>query len=112
MRENRWEFAQGKPYSQNIYQYFGEISAEDVAQKAVNHWYDAIRKYNWSNPEASTFSQLVWKSTSQVGFGVASSQPSKSIVVANYWPKGNIYHVGSTSDRDKYFKANVLPEYP
>jgi hypothetical protein len=51
--------------------------------------------------------QVVWRSTNEIGIGVAS-EGTKSVVVANYWPKGNIYNVGD-GDRGKYFKDNVFP---
>lgn len=72
LRENKWEFAEGQEYSQNIFQYFGKVLANDVIRKAIDNWYEAMGKYNWNNPEASTFSQLVWKSTTHIGIGVAS----------------------------------------
>lgn len=78
-----------------------------MIRKAVDNWYEAISKFNWNNPEASTFSQLIWKSTTHIGIGVAN-KGSKSVVVTNYWPKGNIYNIGP-GDRGKYFKDNVLP---
>jgi hypothetical protein len=42
-----------------------------------------------------------------MGIGVAS-KGTKSVVVTNYWPKGNIYNIGD-GDRTKYFNENVLP---
>jgi len=58
VRENKWEFSVGKDYSENIFQYFGDISENDVVRKAVSNWYDASQKYNRNRPEASTFSQV------------------------------------------------------
>jgi len=54
--------------------------------------------------------QLVWKGTTHIGIGVAS-KGTKSVVVTNYWPKGNIYNIGE-GDRAQYFKDNVLPAVP
>jgi hypothetical protein len=59
LEENKWEFSSGKDYSENIFQYFGKISESDVIRKAVDNWYNAISKYNWNHPEASTFSQVL-----------------------------------------------------
>ncbi|XP_021949374.2 uncharacterized protein LOC110846841 isoform X2 [Folsomia candida] len=106
--ENKWEFSQGKDYSENIFQYFGKISDSDVIRKAVDNWYNAINKFNWNYPEASTFSQVVWKNTTEIGLGIAS-KGTKSVVVANYWPKGNIYYDVVGDDKGKYFRENVLP---
>ena len=52
-----------------------------------------MHKYNFNNPGFSLasglFSQLVWKDSTQVGFGIASKH-SKVYCVAHYWPRGNV----------------------
>ena len=69
---------------------------------AVHAWYDEGKKYNYSttsfDPSTSHFTQLVWKSTTDVGIGVATNG-TKTIVVANYSPPGNV---------NKHFVENVL----
>lgn len=108
LQENKWEFSMGKDYSENIFQYFGKISDHDVVQKSIKNWYSSISKYNWEFPDASTFSQLIWKETRELGLGVASNG-RKSVVVASYWPKGNLYNLVPGEDRGRYFRENVLP---
>ena len=71
-------------------------------------WYDEIKDYNWKNPEISIektghFTQVVWKDTKEVGFGVAISPSGEFYAVANYYPAGNF--VGN-------FKSNVLQPTP
>lgn len=54
-------------------------------------------------------SQIIWNATTQLGVGLASGNDT-SIVVATYYPRGNIISVGSKSDPTFYFKKNVFPE--
>lgn len=63
--------------------------------RAVESWFSEITKYNYSDPQYSSgtghFTQLIWKATTQVGTGFALSSDSlKIIVVANYYPAGNV----------------------
>ncbi len=60
---------------------------------ATTLWYNEVSKYNFNQPGFSSacghFSQLVWKGTQKVGFGYASKN-GRTIVVANYYPAGNV----------------------
>lgn len=49
--------------------------------------------------DTGLFTQMVWRSTTQVGFGI-SSRNNKAYCVAHYWPRGNV--VG-------HFAENVFP---
>jgi len=65
---------------------------------ATSEWYKQFTFYDYcaagvvgsaaTNNDASKFTQLVWKSSTQVGFGYANSG-GISYVVANYDPAGN-----------------------
>ncbi|AET40701.1 CAP domain-containing protein Ecym_6325 [Eremothecium cymbalariae DBVPG len=75
---------------------------------AVDAWYDEIREYSFSNPTFSRstghFTQLVWKSTSQVGCGFKTCGPTVgTYLICSYDPPGN--YIGR-------FAANVLPADP
>ncbi len=48
------------------------------------------------------FTQMIWRSTEQVGVGLASDGKGKFITVAFYKPPGNITNPG-------YFEDNVKP---
>ena len=68
-------------------------------------WYDEIKDYKYSAPgfAAATghFTQVVWKGTTKVGFGVGfTADRKRSFVVASYSPPGNYLN---------QFAQNVLP---
>ena len=67
---------------------------------ATDAWYNEIKDYNFANPGFSSatghFTQVVWKSTTKIGFGVAFGQMKSgaytfncAYVVANYKEPGN-----------------------
>ncbi|KAJ6028770.1 hypothetical protein N7540_004346 [Penicillium herquei] len=119
-----WKHSDG-PYGENIAFGFANASA------AVKAWGDEGELYNFSKPtgyteETGHFTQLVWKSTIQVGCAAVNcgysddsntkrdvlaprSTDSESraqgwYVVCEYTPVGNV-----VGDHDAYFKKNVLP---
>lgn len=58
-------------------------------------WYDEVKQYTWNvEPKgafkAGQFSQVVWKSSKELGVGVGRTKSGKVIAVASYWPRGNI----------------------
>ena len=62
----------------------------------TQRWYDEIRDWDFelgqSKGLTSHFTQVVWKSTTQMNCGFAtrtSETPHKAYVVCQYWPKGN-----------------------
>ena len=68
--------------------------------------YKTHQYYNFNKPPevlhawAAQFTQMVWVESSKFGCGKAMSRTGKIIVVANYFPKGNI---------PSAFHLNVLP---
>jgi len=80
-------------------------SAAVTPNQAVDRWYDEIKKYDFSKPgfkgETSHFSQLVWKSTEEMGVAVSRDTNGASYLVVRYHPQGNISNPG-------YFEENVL----
>jgi hypothetical protein len=75
---------------------------------AVDSWYKTIESYDWSHPSISTFSQVVWKATTDIGVGVSSNAGAglRTVVVVAYSPPGNV--MGADGD-DSYYKENVSP---
>uniref|UniRef100_A0A0K0G1L8 CAP domain-containing protein (inferred by orthology to a zebrafish protein) n=1 Tax=Strongyloides venezuelensis TaxID=75913 RepID=A0A0K0G1L8_STRVS len=75
------------------------LAGSTVAKK----WYDESSKYGFffgrARPGTQMFTQIIWRSSKNVGFGVAMSEDT-IVVVAKFFPKGNI--------RRKYI-ANVIP---
>ena len=94
-------------YSYN--QYKGEDLGESVYKadnymaplKLVKALYDESEDYNYKDkdPEPSNFTQMVWKSSEYIGFGMQKSK-GKYYFVLNYYPTGNI---------DGEFQKNVFP---
>ena len=74
------------------------------AQKFVKMWYDEVNQYSYSNPvfgmSTGHFTQVVWKSTTEVGCGVAIGSNGKVYGVSQYKAPGN--YAGQ-------FAQNVLP---
>lgn len=95
-------------YSSNEYQ--GQILGETV-YKSQNYFaplklakvlYDENTQYNYKSDdlEPNNFTQMVWKDSTHIGFGMAKSNDGKYFYVINYFPTGNI---------DGEFKKNVFP---
>ena len=91
-------------------EYKGHILGESVYKsdsyvapiKLAKILYDEISEYDYKSkdPEPNNFTQMVWKSTDFIGFGIAKNKEGKYFYVINYFPTGNI---------DGEFKKNVLP---
>ena len=95
------------PYGENL------AAGYSGGYKPVDAWYDEIKQYDFSNPgfnEATGhFTQLVWKSTSQVGCAKVTCDNSWSqYTICEYSnTRGNV--VGTDSKTGKsYFSENVL----
>ena len=61
-------------------------------------WYEEIKDYNYEigkvTDENGHFTQLIWKDSREVGFGVAFNGNSV-YTVANYFPCGNVEMLSS-----------------
>ena len=77
------------------------IPGNELAEQAVTSWYDEVSDYNYSNPGFSAntghFTQVVWKSSTQLGCGAAQgtasiggTQYNAFYVVCHYAPAGNV----------------------
>lgn len=98
-------------YSQNLYRIKGNgIDAREAVRLAVAAWYQGAYHYDWENPSGqSAFTQVVWKSTTDLGIGVAQ-RGNQTVVVADYYPPGNVV-VNNPNIEDKWawFRVNVFP---
>ncbi|KAG6873666.1 hypothetical protein C0995_012600 [Termitomyces sp. Mi166 len=88
------------PYGENLAA--GTGSAYDI-QAAIKSWTDEVSQYDPSNPVPSHFTQVVWKSTTQLGCAVQSCDgifdPSfgkAKFFVCEYYPAGNV--IGEFAD--------------
>lgn len=81
----------GKAVGENIAK--GSAVLDEPAKLVCSKWYSEIVNYNFAAPgaQASTknFTQMVWKDSKQVGFGLAYSKRGNTYVVVNYFPAGN-----------------------
>ena len=80
-----------KPLGENIYINNSKINPKDICKK----WYKESKKYNYNSKKFQKdtlhFTQLIWKGTSEFGFGYISSE-NKTCAVALYYPPGNIFN--------------------
>lgn len=86
---------------ENLFYFQGPtVDAATVANKAVDAWYQEAANYDYNNPgftlETGHFTQVVWKSTTAIGCGVASGPSGypgmfKYYVVCQFAPAGNVY---------------------
>jgi uncharacterized protein YkwD len=99
-------------YGENLGWYAGSTqpSLPTAVETTVRGWYNEIANYDFTNPRFTSgtghFSQVVWKSTTEVGCAVRmisprAGQPMYAVYVACvYTPPGNVL---------TQFPANVLP---
>ena len=78
----------GNDMGENIFTCQG---TEATGEMATNDWYNEAKihdfKKDWQK-DTGHFTQMVWKDTKEVGFGVAN-KGNTYFVVANYYPPGN-----------------------
>ena len=91
--------------------YKGEVIGENIKEIKDNNFDVSTICDNWNNEEeyfdfnnpifksdCRHFTQIIWKDTKYVGFGISTSSSGKKYFVAFYFPAGNIF--------DK-FKENI-----
>ncbi|XP_053328941.1 Golgi-associated plant pathogenesis-related protein 1 isoform X2 [Spea bombifrons] len=92
-------------HGENLWYRWGTDTSLPTGKEVAESWYNEISKYNFSNPGfqsgSGNFTQMVWKSSSQVGFGLSTDSKGMYIAVGFYDPAGNIANKG-------YFEDNVL----
>ncbi|GLH09161.1 Uncharacterized protein GBIM_14277 [Gryllus bimaculatus] len=75
-------------------------------RNALDAWYAEGRLFDYGNEpldtKARNFTQMMWRSTRLLGLAVARGRGGRVIVVANYYPRGNI--VGQ-------YRDNVPPPF-
>ena len=75
---------------------------EVTGKKKKKNWYGENRKHNYSGDwieGTGHFTQIVWKETTEVGFGKCENKRGRIFVVGNYYPAGNVLG---------FFKYNVF----
>lgn len=104
-KEDRFAYRPNCTYGENIYcLWSSDHNAKANPKDVCRSWYEEHREHNYHvEPRgvfrAGHFTQLVWKSTTELGVGIAKTKRGKVLVVCNYNPRGNT--IGE-------FNANVL----
>ncbi|KAF5337489.1 hypothetical protein D9758_013594 [Tetrapyrgos nigripes] len=81
------------PYGENIAAGYG--SSYGIA-KGLQDWANENSTYNYNKPKASHFTQMVWKSSLQLGCAVQTctlpvlGNHLSTYIVCEYYPKGNV----------------------
>jgi hypothetical protein len=69
----------------------------------TDEWYQEYKNYDFKKPKydhlSTELTQMIWKNTEQVGFGIAKFQDGGYYMVAYYYPAGNM---------DGHFSDNVF----
>lgn len=96
-------------YGENLHFSCNMATLENSVELATDEWYNEIKLYDFNNPgfsmETGHFTQVVWKGSSKVGFGIATAQKDNMdciYVVANYDPPGNF---------ENQYTKNVLKNF-
>jgi len=89
----RLQHSSSRSYGENLYM-AGGWGTPATCKSATSSWYAEIKKYDWKNPGyqrgVGHFTQMVWKSSTKLGVGIAFNERSKkTYIVARYSPAGN-----------------------
>ncbi|XP_039630178.1 uncharacterized protein LOC120542095 isoform X1 [Polypterus senegalus] len=94
----------GMDYGENLWYRQGNSLTLPTGTEVAEAWYSENTNYNFSTPGfqsgSGNFTQMVWKSSLQIGIGLAQDGDGLFIVVAFFDPAGNITNQG-------YFEKNV-----
>jgi uncharacterized protein YkwD len=93
-RTNQLVHSDNTQLGENLYAFGSSGQALPRPEAVVDRWYGEIQNYNFNKPGFHTgtghFTQLVWKSSKELGIGIAQAADGTWYVVANYSPPGNI----------------------
>ncbi|KAK7140887.1 hypothetical protein R3I93_015127 [Phoxinus phoxinus] len=91
---------------ENVFYSSSSVQNTPTGKEAVDSWYSEIKDYNFEKtghqPKTGHFTQVVWKSSTELGVGLATDG-NTVFVVGQYKPAGNITNAG-------YYEKNVLPK--
>jgi hypothetical protein len=89
-KQSKLENSADETVGENLY-YLESDDGKYTAQHIVEYW---LRRSNFDFATKPTttnhFTQIVWKSSSQLGVGVAKAANGAVYVAAFYWPRGNV----------------------
>ncbi|XP_049857672.1 uncharacterized protein LOC126340742 isoform X2 [Schistocerca gregaria] len=81
-------------YGENIFCVWSSDAGKNVtARDACLKWYKEVKDFTFGvEPrmlKSGHFSQMIWRSSKELGMGIARSKNGRAIIVANYNPRGN-----------------------
>ncbi|KAJ0181412.1 hypothetical protein K1T71_003497 [Dendrolimus kikuchii] len=93
-KKDAMAYSLNQNYGESVYCGWSADSNTKIrAKDCVEKWYSEINEYSFGKePEilnCGHFTQIVWKTTREIGVGSAKSKSGKLYVVANYYPPGN-----------------------
>ncbi|KAJ7370391.1 hypothetical protein OS493_032568 [Desmophyllum pertusum] len=104
-QNNKFEHAKNAGAGENIY-WSSSAKAKEPCTEATQLFYGEVKDYDFSKPgfsgKTGHFTQVVWKSTKEIGAAKAIRKDGSLIVVIRYSPAGNFASA-------KAFRENVLP---
>ena len=87
----RFEHSNNRDYGENIAYTYSPSHYKSFV-RSTNMFYNEESLYDYTNPvfsfETGHFTQLVWKSSTDVGIGMVSNG-TITVLVTNFWPPGN-----------------------
>ncbi|TRY91334.1 hypothetical protein DNTS_030140 [Danionella cerebrum] len=93
-------------HGENVFYSFSSAKKTPTGKEAVDSWYSEIKDYNFkkpgNQPNTGHFTQVVWKSSTELGVGLATDG-NTVFVVGQYKPAGNITNPG-------FYENNVHPK--
>ena len=99
---------EGQWVGENLYGFSSSGDLIYTCGDMSKSWYDEIKDYNFDTGESTGvtghFTQLIWKDTKEVGFGVAFNR-NQLMTVANYYPGGNF-------NQSTTYKEQILKPLP
>ena len=99
---------EGQWVGENLYGYSSSDEVIYTIGDMSKSWYDEIKDYNFDTGKSTGvtghFTQLIWKDTKEVGFGVAF-KGNVVMSVANYFPGGNF-------NQSTTYKEQILKPLP
>lgn len=93
-KKDSMSYSSNQNYGESVYcGWSADPSTKIKARDCVDKWYSEINDFSFGRePEelkCGHFTQLVWKTTKELGIGSAKGKSGKLYVVANYYPPGN-----------------------
>ncbi|CAK8688450.1 unnamed protein product [Clavelina lepadiformis] len=95
--------------SQPLYQQYYDVKLEAAKPFSEVDNYNFVTASSHNGYPIGHFTQVVWRSSTEIGVGVATNGKGKYFVVAHYQPAGNVWPAGNYSGT---YDENVSEQKP